>query len=267
MNGVNTGLAELAALAAALAVWLALSPTHARRRLAAVAPEPARRWRWLASWPILTAVPAGLIMGSWGGVGPGLAVGFAAGTVLWLVRGQLRHREAGKRQKAVVAACRALAGLLRVGHIPAVAVRAVATDSPVLSEAAAVQGVGGEVAPVLRRCGAVPGQSGLTDLANAWQVAEWTGASLTATLDALADRLVAQESVAQTVESELAGPRSTGRLLAALPGAGIALGFLMGGDPLAFLTGSVLGQSMLVAGVALACLGVRWTERIADARG
>ena len=55
------------------------------------------------------------------------------------------------------------------------------------------------------------------------------------------------------------------RLLAALPLAGVALGYGFGGDPLAFLAGSLPGQLSLIGGVSLGCAGVVWTEHIADA--
>lgn len=265
MSDINVGLAVISGLATGLAVWLAMAPVDVRRRLRPMTATLSRRPRRLETWPAVVAAAVGVMVGSWGGAGPGLASGFVAATVLWLVRGHLRHRGAEKSEEAVVAACRALAGLLRVGHIPSVAVRTVAAESQVLAEVSAVQSVGGEIAPVLRRLGAAPGQGGLVELANAWQVTQRTGASLTATLDALAERLVAQEAVQQTVRAELAGPRSTGRLLAALPAAGVALGFFMGGDPIGFLTESWLGQVLLVVGVGLACVGVVWTERIADA--
>ena len=126
------------------------------------------------------------------------------------------------------------------------------------------QQVGGEVAPVLRRLGARPGSRGLAELGAAWELAERTGASLGATLDALAERLAATGAVNDVVSAELAAPRATGRLLAALPVAGLVLGYGMGGDPVAFLTGSVAGQVSLSLGVVLGCAGVLWTERIAD---
>ena len=48
-----------------------------------------------------------------------------------------------------------------------------------------------------------------------------------------------------------------------LPLAGLGLGYGFGGDPLDFLTASVLGQLCLTFGALLGCLGVLWTERIA----
>ena len=83
----------------------------------------------------------------------------------------------------------------------------------------------------------------LVELGIAWEVAERTGASLNATLDALTGRLSARRTVGHMVAAELSAPRATGRLLAVLPVAGVLLGYSFGGDPLAFLTGSLPGPA------------------------
>jgi tight adherence protein B len=197
----------------------------------------------------------------------GFALAVPAATALGAWRRQRARAAARGDEQEVLAACRLLAGLLGVGHVPAAALAAAAGDAPVLAEAAVVLAVGGSAGPVLRRLGAAPGRSGLVELGIAWEVSERTGASLTATLDALAERLAAQRAVRQVVAAELAAPRATGRLLAVLPGAGVLLGYGFGGDPVTFLTGSPAGQVALVVGISLACAGVVWTERIADGGG
>lgn len=259
----------LAAVSAAVACWLLLPPAGTRLREARRAGAGALRAgrlgrRGLPGLAVLTATG----IGYWAAGGTGAAVSFAGSLPLVTGFGVLRHhrgrRAAAVRATAVVGACQLLAGLLRVGHVPTSALAAAARDAPILAEAVAMQEIGGEVGPVLRRLGAAPGMAGLVELGVAWEVAERTGASLTATLDALADRLTATRAVANVVAAELSAPRATGRLLAVLPLAGLALGYSFGGDPLAFLTGSLPGQLSLVAGVALGCVGVFWTERIAD---
>ena len=69
------------------------------------------------------------------------------------------------------------------------------------------------------------------------------------------------------VASELSAPRATGKVMAALPGCGIGLGYLLGGDPIHWLLGGPLGWGCLLAGVVLACLGVLWIEALARQRG
>lgn len=262
----------LAALAAALACWVLLAPPPlARLREPAVrgAGGPAGRLGRRVA-PLALIVGATTVGGLVGGA-DGLVVGAAAAlpvltaVVVW--RRHRRRADADRGAREVAAACQLLVGLLRVGHVPSSALRIAARDAPVLAEAAAMIGIGSEAAPVLRRAGSAPGRSGLAELAAAWEVADRTGASLTATLDALADRLVARRAVEQVVAAELSAPRATGRLLAVLPVAGLLLGYSFGGDPLAFLTGSLPGRVSLVLGVALGCAGVIWTEHLADQGG
>jgi tight adherence protein B len=64
------------------------------------------------------------------------------------------------------------------------------------------------------------------------------------------------------VTAALAGPRSTGTLLAVLPLLGIGLGAGMGAHPITVLLGQPRGQLALAVGVVLEALGVRWTSRI-----
>lgn len=262
----------LAAVAAALACWSLLGPpTPSRLR----PPPPGRSARpggVVGRRAVLPAsVGAATVLGGVLGGSTGLVLGFAlalpavTAVLVWLRHRRRAHAE--RNARAVAAACQLLVGLLRVGHVPSAALTIAARDAPVLAEAAALLGIGSEAAPALHRLGTGPGMSGLAELGAAWQVAERTGASLTATLDALADRLTARRAVEQVVAAELAAPRATGRLLAVLPVAGLVLGYALGGDPLAFLTGSLAGRLSLAAGVTLGCAGVLWTERIADREG
>ncbi|MGC4153214.1 MAG: type II secretion system F family protein [Propionicimonas sp.] len=255
----------LAVLAAAGACWLWLVPTPGLARLA-VRPERSRRSseRYL-SW--LPAASIGLGAGWATGWAVGVAGGCVAATVTWVLRRNQRRRTVTKQRAEVVRACQLVGGMLGLGQVPAEALRTAAARAPVLGEAAAVQSLGGEVSSVLRRAAADPGREGLRQLANAWQVAEQTGASMATTLAALAERLAAELALRATVEAELSAPRATGRLLAALPIAGMGLGYLLGGDPVVFLTSSVLGQICLAAGAALGCVGLVWTEWLADRHG
>ncbi len=260
----------LAAMAAAWACWLVFGPQPALRLREPAAspglPMVARLGR-ITLPPLVAAGAAaagGLVAGG-AGTASGLAAALPALTAVHLWRRQRARATAAARAREVVSACQLLAGLLRVGHVPASALEIAAGDAPVLAEAAAVLRVGGPAGTVLRRLGEGPGGAGLRELGVAWDVAERTGASLTATLDTLAERLVARQTVRDVVAAELAAPRATGRLLAALPVAGVLLGYSFGGDPLDFLTGSLPGQLSLVVGAVLGCAGVLWTERIADA--
>lgn len=262
----------LAALALVGAVVLVLPSAPGGRlgRLEERAGSGGRRVGWRAlAWPLAVAGPAiaGFAVASTAGAVIGFCLGMVAMTCWAVWVDHQARRRSRQRSEQVVVGCLALAGLLRVGHVPAAALRIAAADSPVLAEAAAVQQVGGQVPAALRRLGSAPGGAGLAELAIAWEVSTRTGASLTATLDALADRLDASRKLRRVVDAELSAPRATSRMLAGLPLAGLGLGFAFGGDPVAFLLGTGLGQFAMCAGVALACAGVWWTERIARAAG
>lgn len=261
----------LAACAAAFACWLILGPPRVARLHARDPATGARSaqvlTRLLPAGAVAGVIAAGGMVGGATGAVIGFAVALPVLTAVLLWRRHRSRRVAAANAREVAAACQLLVGLLRVGHVPAAALRVAARDAPVLAEAAAMLDIGSAAGPVLRRLGAVRGRVGLVELAAAWDVAERTGASLTATLDALADRLSARQAVEQVISAELSAPRATGRLLAALPLAGVVLGYAFGGDPLSFLTGSVPGRVSLSAGVVLGCAGLFWTERIADQGG
>lgn len=255
----------LATVAATLAVWLWLGRSPGLSRLAVQADRPrSRRGRWLRWAPsVAVAVAAGWT----GGWAVGLAAGCATATVGWVL-GRQRRRVAVARERAeVVRACQLVGGHLGLGQVPAEALRSAAARAPVLAPAAAVQSLGGEVPAVLRQAATGPGREGLAHLASAWQVAERTGASMSTTLTAVAERLAADQALRATVEAELSAPRATGRLLAGLPVAGVGLGYLLGGDPIAFLTSSLFGQLCLALGAGLGCAGLVWTELLADRHG
>jgi tight adherence protein B len=67
------------------------------------------------------------------------------------------------------------------------------------------------------------------------------------------------------LEAQLAGPRATARMLATLPLIGLAMGMLMGADPLQWLLGTAPGLLCLLGGALLTVAGMAWTGRIATA--
>lgn len=105
-------------------------------------------------------------------------------------------------------------------------------------------------------------------LAVAWQLAEQSGAPISAVLDRIAVALGSLEKLGQRRSVLLAGPRATIRLVAALPIVALLFGALLGFDPLGVLLSSA-GAILAAIGVALLLIGVRWanllTERLAAA--
>lgn len=259
-------IALVAAVAAGVAVGSLVAPgasSLGRVRahpVDAVPPQARRRPWWLAG--VLAVVGAGILGG-----GSAMAVSLAAAIVTATFAGLIgRHRaraRAARRRAEVAEAARVLAGLLRVGVVPTTALSQ-ADDCPPLREARAVQATGGDVSAALLRTAETPGYEGLVDLAGAWTVAHRTGASLVSALESVASALAETEEAAATVAIELAAPRAGGRVLGVLPLVGLALGYALGGDPIAFLVRTPFGWVCLVAGVGLTCLGLWWSDLIAE---
>jgi tight adherence protein B len=193
----------------------------------------------------------------------GLAVVALGGTVAGLLRHHVRARLVRVRSVEVAQACAALAAQLRIGQVASVALATAARDHPVLREARDAQDLGGDVVRVWRSQAHQAGCAGLLDLARAWQVSGRTGAAMSATLDQVAVALAAEQDLRAVVAGELSAPRATGKVMAVLPGCGVGLGYLLGGEPIAWLVGGPLGWGCLLAGVLLACGGVLWIEALA----
>ena len=64
------------------------------------------------------------------------------------------------------------------------------------------------------------------------------------------------------METALAAPRATATLLGVLPLGGVALGELVGVDPVAVLIGTPLGRVALVLGLAATWGGRVWMRRL-----
>lgn len=252
----------VAVLWAAVGAALGVRPP---RRVPGPAPgaTQGRRDRLRGVWavPVGAVVLAGVVGGTPAAVVTLAAAiaGAAAVRVVLLRRGLTQARRATAE---VSRACTLLASELDLGRIPATALAAAATDCPVLAPAAAIAGIGGDPVAVWRSQAELPGQAGLTVLSRAWQVAADTGAPLAPSLETVAAALRADEEVERLVVGELAAPRMTGVLLAFLPVVGVALGYLIGGDPVAFLIHEPVGWACLVGGCGLAAAGVLWTERL-----
>lgn len=265
-------MAWVAALGAALVVWwLVPGASAGLGRLAAVPAEPVQR-RAAPRLGLLAVVVAGGVLAAGVLVGPGgaavvLALGQVVGCVAVLGLRRARRSARVRGRSEVVHAGELVAGLLRVGRVPAAALVEAAEDAPVLRVAAAELRAGGDASVALGRSANGPGREGLRELAAAWEVSVRTGASLVGAVDAAAARLAADQDVARVVDAELSAARLAGRVMAVLPLVGLLLGFALGGNPVAFLTGSLLGWLCLTIGVGLACGGVLWIDTVAERSG
>jgi tight adherence protein B len=163
-----------------------------------------------------------------------------------------------------------LVGELRVGAHPIAAFETAAAelDGAVSAQLAAVAArarLGADVGAGLK---AVAGQSMLPAqwerLAVCWQLAETQGLAIS-TLMATAHRdVIERERYASRVTAGMAGARATAAILAGLPLLGVGLGELIGADPVRFLLSRGPGGWLLVVGVALACCGLAWSDRITN---
>lgn len=175
-----------------------------------------------------------------------------------------RRSRAARRRAAVVELCTALAAELRAGAMPADAIERAASSVPdTCDEAAAVARLGGDVAAALVAGSLRPGAGGLARLAAVWSVSHDAGAGLADGCQRIADWLRDDEAIRREVAAQLAGARTSARLLAGLPVLGLALGAGIGARPLDVLLGTPYGLGCLAGGVALNALGLWWTARLA----
>ena len=189
----------------------------------------------------------------------------------------LRHRVASRRLRPEQSDCgvellAALAAELGAGLPPAAALKRALADNgepggPAgrrLARTNAALELGGDVPAGLRGDAADAGRDRqwLVGLAVAWEVSESLGAALAPAVSRLARSERDRAEVRRELRAELAGPRATALLLAALPLAGLGLGSLLGAQPLRWLTGSPIGWLDLALAAVLVVLGLRWVSRI-----
>lgn len=98
-------------------------------------------------------------------------------------------------------------------------------------------------------------------LAAIWGIAAESGAALAPTLDRAAGVLRSLAQSAREVETALAGPVATSRVVLALPAVGVALGMLLGFDVIAAFV-SPAGLACLAVGGILITVAVRWNRRL-----
>ncbi|MET8776169.1 type II secretion system F family protein [Nocardia sp. NPDC004654] len=200
------------------------------------------------------------------GVGTFLAAALLAGTV-----GLRRRRARGDRHRAeecahLLDALEAVIGELRVGAHPSTAADVAAQESRgaaahAFAVSAARSKLGGSGADGLRDSGAVIGAE-LARIADAWRIAEDHGLALAELLTAARADLRGRIRFRARATAALAGARATATVLSTLPLLGLALGQLMGADPLRVLFASSAGGLLLPLGVGLACAGLLWSDAI-----
>ncbi|GAA1271661.1 hypothetical protein GCM10009677_25820 [Sphaerisporangium rubeum] len=179
--------------------------------------------------------------------------------------GATRRRAAW--QKASIAVCQGIVAELAVGRPPGDALARTLTDldcpdPELLHPVIAAARDGGDVPAALTDAAAPHGTEGLRRLAACWQVGPTVGTGLTALLERVIAALRDSASHRAEVASQLAAPRATARLLAALPALGLLLGTALGLRPFAFLLHTPAGLACLSLGVTLTTAGLTWTHHL-----
>lgn len=93
-------------------------------------------------------------------------------------------------------------------------------------------------------------------------LSEQTGAPLSELVEQLAESVDEAAELAAAVETAIAGPTLTQLILTLLPVGGLALGHMVGADPLAMLLGSWFGLVLLGAGLLLLGCGRFWSRHM-----
>lgn len=178
------------------------------------------------------------------------------------------RRDATARRAAVIELCDGIAVELAAGRPSGTALTGAAEGlspipglEPVLTAARS----GDDVAVCLERAAVAPGCEGLRLLAGCWRIGMDRGGMLASVVEGLAEALRDEQTHREEVAMQLAGPRTTARLLAGLPILGMGMAVALGARPFAFLFGTVPGGLCLVLGIGLDALGLWWTRRLATA--
>jgi tight adherence protein B len=218
---------------------------------------------WSLSLPPMAAFRLGAVL-------PAASRGPGAGEWTRRVRGLLirRRRDIAARRTTVIEFCDGIAVELAAGLPPATALLKAAESlpgMPALAQVTEAARDGGDVAGALERAAEVPGCDGLRLLAGCWRIGVERGGALVAVIEGLADALRDEQAHRDEVALQLAGPRATARLLAALPLLGLAMSMALGVGPLSFLLGTLPGWGCRVLGVGLDLLGLWWIRRLSTA--
>ena len=237
-----------------------------------------RPWKSLESsgWsPIWSSLPsrvgfgggisvlAGLLGAAAAGAAGFLAGAMAAATVLFLINSSLAGRRRHSDLTDLIAGLRLLARELRSGAAPALA----AAHAAGTARGVAVTVLTGLAAGAGAHASGNPGDMGAVAeirarLMAGWELAARQGLAITPMIDAVvqdaSERLAADSERA----GQVAGPRVSGYVMAALPVLGLLLGAGMGADPVQVLAHSGIGNVLLVVGVTLTCIGLLWSASI-----
>lgn len=183
-----------------------------------------------------------------------------------------RHSTTDDPAEALADALEVVAAALRAGLSPAAALglmaEATSWGADECERIAAVRlriRVGGSTAAVWCR----PTDSGSAALSyravgSLWDLALRTGGPFAEAVDGIAAHLREEARLRGRLEGLAAGPRTSRRLLTALPLAGPALAVVVGADLTELYASSVPGAASVVIGVVLTVAGWSWSRRMVE---
>jgi tight adherence protein B len=160
-----------------------------------------------------------------------------------------RHGRSGRDPARILEVLTAAADAARAGTDVAVAIAGAARHTP---EGARRRSVG--------RSGDSAAAAAWLPVAAALSVAIETGAPLAGCLQELARSQRALGQAQRDIDAALAGPRSTSRLVLALPVVGLILGLMLGFDTLGTLVGTLPGLVCLTGAALLMLAAWRWSS-------
>lgn len=176
-------------------------------------------------------------------------------------------RPASDPSVLLIAVVTAVAAEVRAGRAPADAWQLVLGVPVVASGVPAAEDVLAAVLPAHRRSPPADPASDLlrrrvAGVLAAGRLAAELGAPTAGVLEECARALAADADAETAVQGAVAGPRQTTSLLTWLPALGVALGTLLGADPLGVLLGGGMGTASGLGGLLLTLVGRRWSGRL-----
>ncbi len=151
---------------------------------------------------------------------------------------------------------------LQAGCAAERAVELAVTELPVGSP---VRAILLEVRPIpeaWRRVAATTGAESVALVARAWELSERLGAPLAPSVATAAQLVRRSLRLQDRVDTALAGPRATMRLLTALPLVGPLVGWAFGVDPVRLYWAGPVTQLATLAGLGLLLLGRLWCQAL-----
>ncbi|MBB1159137.1 type II secretion system F family protein [Amycolatopsis dendrobii] len=213
-------------------------------------PVPPRQALWLAPAVVAAALA---------GVGAAIATTLLTLAVRQEWRSRRETAETLTRAERTATVLRTMVSELRAGAHPVTAAEAAADAVPELA------GELHNLSTAARLDGALESPA-LPAVAQSWNLARRHGLPIADALEAARRDVDAEVAFTRRLRAKMAGPRMSAIVLTVLPVGCLAMGQLIGANPLAVLTETLIGQAFLVAGAALLWAGTAWSRALTNRR-